>query len=152
RDIAPGTLLDVQLSVGPDQLTLADGVAGAAADLHALEDVEVDLLVMGPGGDGAGRLGVPDHDVGIGADADRALARIDVEDLGGVGGGPAHDLFPRQPPGAAPMAPPHGHAVLAPAGAVGDPAEVVAAHRLLIGAEAAMVGRRRLEMSGLERA
>src|SRR5262249_40194026 len=70
RDTAPGPLLDIQLAVGPDQLALADGVAGAASDLHALEDVEINLLVMGLGGDGAGRRGVPDHDVGIGADAD----------------------------------------------------------------------------------
>ena len=48
------------------------------------------------------------------------------------------------------MGPEHRHAVLDPAGAVGDAAEVVAAHGLLIGAEAAVVGRRGLQMTGLE--
>src|SRR3546814_13987229 len=53
---------------------------------------------------------------------------------------------------ALPILPQHMHAVLDAAGAVRDLGEVVAAGRLLVGAEAAMVGRRGLQVAGLQRA
>ena len=47
-----------------------------------------------------------------------------------------------------PMGPEHRHAVLEPAGAVGDLGEIVAAEALLLGHEGAMVGRDHLERAG----
>mmetsp|Transcript_10612 Transcript_10612/g.26009 ORF Transcript_10612/g.26009 Transcript_10612/m.26009 type:complete len:202 (+) Transcript_10612:25-630(+) len=64
---------------------LAKRVHSQARDLHALVHVEVDLLVVRLGADRARALGVPQHEVGVRARRDGALAREDVEDLGGVG-------------------------------------------------------------------
>src|SRR5688572_21955033 len=76
-DVAARALRDVELAISPHHLALADGVAGNALHRHAFEDVEVDVLVMRLGRDRARAFGVPHHEIGIGADADRALARID---------------------------------------------------------------------------
>ena len=62
--------------------------------------------------------------VGIGADGDGALARIDVEDAGDIGRGHRDELLLGQPAGIDARRPQHGHAVLEPAGAVRDLAEV----------------------------
>ena len=51
----------------------------------------------------------------------------------------------REPAGAHAVVPQHAHAVLDPAGAVGDPGEIVAPGRLLRRAEAAMIGGRGLQ-------
>src|SRR5262245_63001168 len=51
-DVAAGALLHVELAVCPEEIALTDGVAGHARADEALEDVEVDLLVVGLGGDG----------------------------------------------------------------------------------------------------
>src|SRR5260221_12459012 len=48
------------------------------------------------------------------------------------------------------MVPEHRHAVLDPARAVGDLREIAAAHRLLRRAEAAMIGRRGLQIARLQ--
>src|SRR5262245_51918290 len=58
-DVAAGALLHVELAVRPEEIALTDGVAGHARAGEALEDVEVDLLVVGLGGDGARALGIP---------------------------------------------------------------------------------------------
>ena len=125
---------------------------GHARHRHALEDVVVDLLVMGLGRDGAAGLGIPHHDVGVGADADRALARVDVEDLRGVGRGDPHELVGRQPAGSHAIVPEDRHAIFHAAGAVGDLGEVGAAHRLLRRAKAAVVGCRGLQIARLQAA
>src|SRR3954466_11981745 len=77
-DIAAGAADGAQVPVGPDQLALRQGVAGGALHFHAFVDVEIDVLVVGPGGDGAGALRVPDHKVGVGSDLDRTLARVEI--------------------------------------------------------------------------
>ena len=61
---------------------------------------------------------IPDHEIGVGADRDRALARIDVEDAGDVGRGHRDEFFLGQPPGIDARGPQHRQAVLEPAGAV----------------------------------
>src|SRR3546814_7332267 len=57
----------------------------------------IDVLVMGLGRDRLAGVGVPHHDVGIGADTDAALARIDIENARGVGRGDGDELLRRQP-------------------------------------------------------
>src|SRR5688572_8722009 len=151
-DVTARALDDVELAVGPHHLALADGVARDALHRHAFEDVEVDVLVMRLGRDSARACRVPHHEVGVGADADRAFARIDVEDLRSVGGGDLHELARRHAAGADAVMPQHRHAVLDAAGAVRDLGEVVAASRLLIGAEAAVIGGGGLQIAGLQRA
>ena len=77
----------MEFTVPPCPLALANGVASNAAHRFALEDVEVDVLMVSFRGDRARTVRVPHHDVSIGAHLDRPLARVEVEDFGGVGGG-----------------------------------------------------------------
>ena len=53
--------------------TSRDDHLGHAADLHALEDVEVARVVVCFGGDRTRCVSIPDHNVGIGAHSDTAL-------------------------------------------------------------------------------
>ena len=59
---------------------------------HAFEDVEVDVLVMRLGRDGTRGRRVPDDHVGVGADGDAALARVNVENLGRIRAGHRYEL------------------------------------------------------------
>ena len=95
-------------------------------------------------------VGIPDDEIGIGADGDRALLGIDVEDARDVGRGDGDELLLGQPPGVDARRPQHRHAVLEPAGAVGDLGEVLGAHALLLGREGAMVGRHHLQRARLQ--
>ncbi|EGY01694.1 hypothetical protein AZA_75583 [Nitrospirillum viridazoti Y2] len=61
--------------------------------------------MVGLGGDGLGGRRVPHHQIGVGADGDRALARIDVEDLRGVGRGDLDEFVHGQPAAVHPMVP-----------------------------------------------
>ena len=90
-------------------------------------------------------LRVADDDVGVGADRDRALPRIDVEDLRDVGRGDGDELVHGQPAGLDALGPQDRQPVLEPAGAVRDLAEVADAHPLLLGGEGAVVGRDHLQ-------
>src|SRR5688572_19481274 len=54
-------------------LAVRQRVAGQAHDLKTFEDVVVDDRLLGLGGDGLCPLGVPHHDIGVGADHDRPL-------------------------------------------------------------------------------
>jgi hypothetical protein len=98
----------------------------------------------------AGR--VPDHQIGIGALGHAALARVEVEQLGGVGRGHGDELAGREAPAVHAGIPDHGHALFHAAGAVGDLAEVVLAHGFLRGAEGAVVGGRGVQLAGLQAA
>ena len=127
-------------------------MAGHAAHGLAFEDVEVDLLVMGLGRDGPCALRVPQDQVGIGADLQRALARVEVEDLRGVGAGQRDEVIDRQLAAAHPFVPEHRHAVLDAGGAVGDLAEIIAPGGFLFGAEAAVVGGGGVQVARLQTA
>ncbi|MNH06205.1 hypothetical protein D3C79_655660 [compost metagenome] len=127
-------------------------MAWDAAHGAAFENVEVHLLVVGFGGDGAGALRVPQHQVGIGTHADSALAREQVEDFRRVGRGQRDEFVHRQTPAVDPGIPQYCHAVFDAGGAVGDAAEVVAAHGFLLGAEAAVVGGGGVQVARLQAA
>src|SRR5690606_10890248 len=58
--------------------------AGAAVDGHALERAVVDVHGVRGCADGAAVAGVVDDEVGVGPDRDRALARVQVEELSGT--------------------------------------------------------------------
>ena len=145
RHAAPGAALDRELAIAPDHLALADGHGRQAGDAHALEHVDVEAHVVGLGADRLAGARVPDHEIGIGADLDRTLARIDVVDLGGIARGRGDKLVHGQPPGRDARGPQHRHPVLNPAGAVRDHREVVDAHALLLELEAAVIGGDDLE-------
>ena len=69
-------------------------------------------------------FGSPHDEVGVAADGNRALARVDVEDLGGVGRGDGDEFVHGQAAGAHPLGPQNRHAVFEAAGAVRDLGEV----------------------------
>ena len=64
------------LAVVDRDLAAREGEARQAGDLLALEDVVVDRRLLACGRDGLRALRVPDDEIGIGADQDRALSRI----------------------------------------------------------------------------
>ncbi|MNJ43009.1 hypothetical protein D3C77_379940 [compost metagenome] len=127
-------------------------MAGDATHGLAFEDVEVHLLMVGGGRDGPGALRVPEHQVGIGAHAQGALAREQVEDLRGIGGGQRDKILHRQFPAVHPFIPEHSHAVFDAGGAVGNAAEVVASDGFLLGTEAAVVGGGGVQVARLQAA
>ena len=77
----------------PDAFAPGNCTSGEALDLHTFEDVEVYVLMMGFGGDGSAGILVPDDEIGIGAKRDGTLARVDVENLRGVGGGDGDEFL-----------------------------------------------------------
>lgn len=116
-----------------DHAPAADGDQWHPVAPHVLVQVDVPTLHLGAGGDGPGwwhgvisgcwgaqaapspastpttrchllgGLGVPDHDISVGAGDDPALAGVQVVDLGGVGAGHSHKavlihLTPHLPP------------------------------------------------------
>ena len=85
-------------------------------------------------------------------DRDAALARVEVEDSGGVGRGDRHPLAGRQAAAIDAGVPEDGHAFLDAAGAVRNLGEVIGTHRLLRSTEGAVVGRRRVQLAGLQAA
>src|SRR5690606_414728 len=80
--IAAGAAGDPEVAVCERERPGDDGVADRAVELEALEDAAVDLVAVGAGADDRARGRVVDHEVGVGADPDRALARVEAEDLG----------------------------------------------------------------------
>src|SRR5690606_24040238 len=80
-------LLGLHLVLDDRHLPARHDEAGQTGDLDALEDVVIDRRLLLRGTDRFLAPGVPDHEVGIGANEDRALPRIEVEDLGDVGRG-----------------------------------------------------------------
>src|SRR6185436_4207572 len=96
-DVAACPADSIELAVGPGDLSLCDSVAGNTFHLHAFEDIEVDLLMVGLGRNRARAFRVPHDDIGVGTNADGAFARIDVEDLRGVGGRDADELIHGEP-------------------------------------------------------
>ena len=131
-------------------MAAGQGVARQAFHLLALEDVVVDGGLLRRGRDRLLLLGVPDHEIGIGADEDGPLLRVAVQDLGDVGAGHGHELVRRQAPGVHAMRPEHRHPVLEPPRPVRDLGEVADPEALLLGGEGAMVGGHDREAPALQ--
>jgi hypothetical protein len=123
-------------------------VASGALHLHPLVNVEINFLVMCAGGDGAARRRVPHHEIRIGPQSNRPLARENVEDLRRRRGGDPHEIRRCETPTPDAMMPQHAHPILDPAGAIWDQREVISAGGFLRCAEAAMVRRRGLQAAG----
>src|SRR6185503_6069354 len=76
--------LDPELAVVDDDRSAHEHRVDVARDLGALVEVVVRLRVLVGDGDRLALRGVEDHAVGVGAGGDRALARVEAEQLGGV--------------------------------------------------------------------
>src|SRR5579871_1854369 len=123
---------------------------GRADTVKTLEHVVVDPADLALGADGLAALRIPHHDISIGADADPALARIDIEDAGNVGGRHRDKLLLCQPPGMDTGGPQERHAILESAGAVGDFAEIADAQALLFSRERTVIGGDDLQRARLQ--
>ncbi|MNN35418.1 hypothetical protein D3C81_1492680 [compost metagenome] len=125
-------------------------MAGDATHGLAFEDVEVDLLMVGRGGNGSCALRVPQHQVGIGPHAQGTFTREQVEDLRRVGRRQGDERLHRQLAGVHPFIPEHGHTVFDTGGAIGNAAEIIAPGGFLFGTEAAVVGGSGVQVAGLQ--
>ena len=105
---------------------------------------------MGLGRDSACALRVPQDQVGIGANLQRALARVEIEDLRGVGAGQRDEVSHRQLAAVDAFIPEHRHTVLDACRAIGDLAEVIAPCGFLLGAKAAVVGGGGVQVARLQ--
>ena len=77
-----GFLLKFALVV--EGLAAEEGHPGLAVDFPAFVEGEAGVAVVVFGADGGLALGVDDGDVGVGADLEGTLFRVDAEDAGGV--------------------------------------------------------------------
>lgn len=113
--------------------------------LAHLEYVEINGLVVGLSRDGPLPVGVPDDDVGVGADGDDALLGVQVEDPGGVGAGDCDEARRVHEPTVDGLLPDDRHPVLDSVHAVRDFRKVVLPQGLLVRVEGAVVTARHLE-------
>src|ERR1700734_42513 len=79
-DVTSVALLGAKLALGEGELAARQRRDRSAQAGKAFEDIVVDPAPLAPGADGFAGGGVPHHHIGIRADADPPLARIDVED------------------------------------------------------------------------
>src|SRR5215831_4859761 len=136
-----------------EELTVLDDDAAAREDMRrradhlaALERRVVDAHVEGLLREDVALLRIPDDDIGIGADGERALARIEAEDLGRRRRRDLDEAIERDLPGAHAF-PEEIEAGLDSRHAIRDLREIVAAELLLLlHAERAMVGRDHLQI------
>lgn len=84
-DVAANAFYRADVAVLVHDFTLGNRDGIGALNDHAFEDIKINFLVVGFGGNGTRFLRVPHNDIRIRADRDRALARVDVEDFRGVG-------------------------------------------------------------------
>lgn len=151
-NVAPSTAHGAEFALGINQLARRNRVARDARYFQPFEDIEVDLLMVGFGADRFGARGVPHDDIGVSPDSNRALARVEIEDLRRIRAGNLHELIWRQLAAVYALFPQHHHPIFNATGAIGDFAEIIAACGFLRRAETAMVGRRRLKIARLQAA
>ena len=78
---------------------------GAPFDRFAFIGIVIDIHVVGAGGNFTAIFGIPDYDIGIGADADGAFAWEEAEDFGGFGAGAVNEAMDVELPGANALCP-----------------------------------------------
>lgn len=106
---------------------------------HALEDIEVAVVVMCVLGDDSRGTGIPDHYIGIGTHFNPSFLWVQIEDLSGVRAGHSHEATRIQKTGVNPLLPHHGEAVLHAVHSIGYLGEVALAQLLLRFIECAIV-------------
>ena len=106
---------------------------GVALHLPALEGAVIHVLVQGLVGERHLFVGVEDHQVGVAAHGDGALARVEAEELGRGGGAHLDEAVEGEPPLSHPLAEEEGDARLYPRRAVGYLGEIVPSPLLLLG-------------------
>jgi hypothetical protein len=109
-----------------DQAAAQEDLHGKALEVPALIEVVVGA-VLGDGDAVAnGSLGIPDHNVGVGAGRESPFLRIQPEDPGGVGRGQRDELIWGEPARPDPVGPQDRHAIADAGEPVGDLREVIA--------------------------
>ena len=112
---------------------------GRPSICHAFEAVVVVVDVLRRGRDRASVLGIEDDQVGIAADGDRALAREQPEELGGLGAGRVHEAVEVESASLHAVGVEQVDALFDAGNAVGDLRERVLAEQLLRCVERAVV-------------
>src|SRR6516162_7213674 len=79
RHIASSTGFGAQIAIEPGDLPGRNGRARQPSAGETLKDVIVDAAHLLLGRNGLGGLRVEDHEIGVGANSNRALAWIDIE-------------------------------------------------------------------------
>lgn len=111
-----------------------------------LEDVEVNGLDMGLGGNGAFPVGIPNDNVGVRADGYNTLSRIQVEDSGGVRAGDRNESHGVHYASVYTLLPDHWHSVLHTVHAIGNLCKIIFAQSLLFGIKRAIVATGNLKI------
>src|SRR5579883_304371 len=119
-----------ELSVLYEDATAQEDCIGNALDVHALVGGVVDALVLVGGADGERAVGIEDHEVGVAAGGDGALAREEAEEFGGHGRDKVDEVRERELARAHTLVEQHD-AMLDAGDAVGNLREVVAAKLFL---------------------
>lgn len=101
---------------------------------------------MGLGGNGAFPVGIPDDNVGVRADGNNTLSRIQVEDFGSVRAGDSNESHGVHYASVYTLLPEHGHPVLHAVHAIGNLGKIIFAQSLLLGTERAIVATDNLKI------
>src|SRR5438132_3397153 len=107
-----------------DQFSAQEHLGGIALDLPALVKVVVGPHVHGARADGVLLVRIPQHNVGIASDGQRALTRIHAEYLGWVGSGQLDEAVRAEVLPVDALIPHHHLAILNPRHAVGNLAKI----------------------------
>src|SRR5579859_4559 len=157
-DEVSGALLAFPLSILDEDAPTREHDARHSDDLHAFIEVVVGAVVGGLRLDGVLRFGVPDDDIRVAAGRDDALARVDAEELGGVGAAQLDPAVEGEASATHALGVEDHHAVFDAGDAVGDLREIAFAQLFAggpaIGAalkpEIAVVGRDDLKVVGAD--
>ena len=133
-----------------NQLAVRNHMRRAAGHLKTFEDAAVDFVMLRFRANRA-RLFRIEHDkIGIGANGNRALARIHAENAARIRGEEIHELMAADVPGAHTMMPQQAHAIFNRRAAIGDHREIIFAHGLLRHRERAMIRACGLNHTGFD--
>merc|ERR1719341_281671 len=142
-----GALGDLHLPLLHYYPTSCDDPLSNTVHLHALENVKVHSMMVGLSGDGAMLVGVPDHNVCIGAWRYQSFLRVEIENFGRRGGGHSDKPFRGQKTCGDTPLPDNTHSVLQSVHAVRDLGKIVEASRLLCRGEGTVVCARTVQIS-----
>lgn len=111
-----------------------------------LEDVEVNGLDMGLGGNGTFPVGIPDDNVGVRADSYNTFSRIEVEDFGSVRAGDGNESHGIHYASVCTLLPEHCHPVFHTIHAIGNLRKIVFTQSFLFRIECAIVATDNLKI------
>src|SRR5581483_6003412 len=150
QQVTPAPGLARELAVPGHHLAARQRQDRPAPQGEAVERVVAGARVEPALVDPAGRGGIEQDHVGVAADRDGALLRVEPEDAGGVRGERGHERLQRDPPLAHALRVDHRHLGLEPGHPVGHAGEVVRPRRLLLDGPRGVVAADGLDVAGAQ--